>query len=159
MSAHTAPLTQEQAAALADVTPRHLRRLTAEGKGPSPSAAGEYEPRAFGAWLRSRTSDDKSRLLRAQAAMAELDLAERRGETITVDVMVPYMAAIYTRTRARLLALPSAVAPLVAEPGRVAEVQEILRERVYEVLTELAGDVVPPEVRKRREKAAQSESA
>jgi hypothetical protein len=91
--------------------------------------------------------------------MAELDLAERRGETITVDVMVPYMAAIYTRTRARLLALPSAVAPLVAEPGRVAEVQEILRERVYEVLTELAGDVVPPEVRKRREKAVQSESA
>ena len=48
------------------------------------------------------------------------------------------MVAAFTRVRARMLALPTRAAPLVATKRTLPEIKELLTELVYEALRELS---------------------
>lgn len=76
----------------------------------------------------------------ALAAMAELDLAKRRGEVVDVEAIADIVGEEYTRLRARLLALPVKLAPLMETAATLAERREIIEDAICECLAELAAD-------------------
>ncbi len=88
-------------------------------------------------------SIEKARKDRAQAELAELELAKRRGRMIDVDDVEKMMTDDYARVRARLLSMPSKLAPLVVTITDPAEADAVLTIEVSEALGELAsgGDI------------------
>jgi phage terminase Nu1 subunit (DNA packaging protein) len=81
---------------------------------------------------------DRARLMKAQAASAELALAERRGEMIRRVAVIEHWGKMTTALRARMLLIPPTAAQMIGPSERVPQVQEILKKLVYEALTELA---------------------
>jgi hypothetical protein len=136
-------LTQEQAAAIADVSARHLRRLCLNGIGPDQDVNGQFDPARLGVWLRERKGDDRARLLKAQADQAELELAKMRGEVANLADVEAHWSGMITAFRARMLLLPPTIAPIAAAAGKTAEVQALAQKHVYEALTELASNGRP----------------
>ena len=168
MSVTPFDLSIQQAAAAADMTDRHLRRLCKAGDGPPQSPDGRFPAREFGAWQRARekakyiTSPggirldpvaERARLHQAQADHAELELAELRGKSVLSEHVLEYWAGMVAAVRAKFLALPSKIAVRVAAPGKVAEVEAQIRELIYEALSELAAGGLPPETVARQERA------
>jgi terminase small subunit / prophage DNA-packing protein len=80
----------------------------------------------------------RRRKVAAEAALAELDLACRRGELIEAATVEAVWSQMLANFRTRALAVPTRAAPLVAGGGTLREMQEILRAVVYEALTELS---------------------
>lgn len=168
MSVNQLDLSIELAAAAADLSERHLRRLCKAGDGPPQSPDGRFPAREFGAWQRAREKAkyitgpggirldpvaERARLNQAQADHAELQLAELRGKSVLAEHVLEFWAGMVAAVRAKLLALPAKIAQRVAPPGRIAEVEALVRELVYEALTELAGSGLPPETVARQERA------
>jgi len=159
------PLTQAQAAALAGVSARRLRQLTTERKAPRQDATGQYPVEDFRDWLEDRLigktaggDDDvakfreaRARLTRAQADKTELEVSEIRGEVVRTPLIEQHWAMLVSAMRAKLLAMPSRVAASVAAPDRLHEVTDAVRDLVYEALSEIAGDAIPDEIRRRME--------
>jgi len=82
----------------------------------------------------------KERLDVARAEIAELDLAERRGEVLPAVQVGEGQAKRETRVRARFLAMPSNLAGQIAPPGKIQQVEALLTTAIHEALAELAGD-------------------
>lgn len=80
----------------------------------------------------------KARKDQAQAELAELELAKRRGALIEVAKVEAMMAGDYAFTKQRMLAMPSKVAPLLSVITEPAEIQAILYREVSDSLNELA---------------------
>lgn len=152
------PIDQDTAAAIVGITRRRLQQICADGQGPGQSADGRFPPEAFGKWLRERhksefgVADDgeaydfqaeRARLTKAQADKVEMELAEMRGELVRAEVVREAWTTWIAACRARLILLPPTIAPRVASGGRIAEVQQIAQDIVYEALNELAGDGLP----------------
>jgi phage terminase Nu1 subunit (DNA packaging protein) len=80
---------------------------------------------------------ERLRVLKGQAVKIELGNAVEQGEYLEADAVMARWRRSLTIIRARLLAMPQKLAPLLADktPGYVAE--EIRRE-VFAALTELA---------------------
>jgi phage terminase Nu1 subunit (DNA packaging protein) len=79
----------------------------------------------------------RRRLLEAQAESAEMDLGQRRRELVAVEEVQAHWLRIGGSFRARLLLIPRSVAPLAAQRP-AAEVEDVVREKIYEALDELA---------------------
>ena len=75
----------------------------------------------------------------AQADMAEMEAAELRGELVRADEIEAHWGALVVAFRARMMLVAPSVAPLIAAPGKVAEVQAKIQEAVFEALNELSG--------------------
>jgi hypothetical protein len=73
-------------------------------------------------------------MLRAEAERAELDLAERRGELVTVDYMAAEFERIAQSLRAQLLAIPTAWAPVSDKCKTTLDRQLVLRDEVNNIL-------------------------
>jgi phage terminase Nu1 subunit (DNA packaging protein) len=95
---------------------------------------------------------ERARLARLQGDAQEMKNAEQRGELLPRDEVTAAVVAAFTRVRARLLALPTRAAPLVASKRSLPEIKALLTELVYEALRELSetrvvaiasGDEVP----------------
>lgn len=69
----------------------------------------------------------------------ELEVAQKRGELIPRAEVVAGMSAAFARVRAKLLALPSRLAPVAITLETAAEVQEKLTDGIHEALDQLAG--------------------
>jgi len=82
----------------------------------------------------------RRRKLAAEAALAELDLAERRREMIRVEDAAALVADEYAKVRSRLLDLPARLAPLVAIEADPAACERLVREEVKDTLEELTAD-------------------
>jgi hypothetical protein len=79
----------------------------------------------------------------AQAELAELDLAARRSETMTVTQFVDAVGSAFSRVRARALNLPGKIAG-EGELKPREELLEIAERYVHEMLEELSsGEDVP----------------
>ena len=65
-----------------------------------------------------------------------------RRDQITVGEFHQMMVASFGRVRAKLLALPSKMAPLVVGAKTAAEAQKMLKDTVHEALDELAATTV-----------------
>lgn len=139
------------------LTPRRLQQLTKEGHLPK-AERGRYElvpvVQAYIRYLRDRavkgdvSEDDygshKSRLVKAQADMAELDAERMRGELIPRAAVIAGWQAMIGASRARLLAVPSKSAPQVFTADELPDVERILRMHINDALTELGRSVGLP---------------
>lgn len=94
----------------------------------------------------SESEREKTRLTRAQADAAELRLAEERAALIRVPLVVKAWHSYVLACRAKLLALPTRLAPLVAAEADTDACREILEREVAAALTELAHDGLPGDV-------------
>ncbi len=80
---------------------------------------------------------ERARLAHAQAAKAERENAVADGKFMEVAAVHLMVTSAFARVRAKLLALPSKMAPLVAATTP-AKAQQILKEDIYAALNELA---------------------
>lgn len=80
---------------------------------------------------------ERARLARVQSERQELQLARERGELLPADDVERVWSLYIATARARMLTLPEVAAPRVAGATVPAAVF-ILRDLVYEALTELA---------------------
>ncbi len=81
---------------------------------------------------------ERARLARAQAEKVERENAVADGKLLSVASFHTMVTASFARVRAKLLALPSKLAPLVVAAKTPAEAQRILKDDVYQALNELA---------------------
>jgi len=85
-----------------------------------------------------KVSAQRARLLRAQAARAELKLGTERGQLVNVDAAASVIECVIVAIRAKLLALPGKAAPRVVACNNLNEVKALLDEQVRDCLTEIA---------------------
>jgi phage terminase Nu1 subunit (DNA packaging protein) len=90
---------------------------------------------------------ERARLAKVQARKAELDVRQREGELVTVGEVAAVVTEILATVRARLLAMPGALAAPLEAAGREGgprAVEAILRDRITGALRELAAWRPPP---------------
>ena len=130
------------------VTKEHVTRLANKGVIPK-SINGEYDlvpsVRGYIESLRSRTepasislTQEKALLAMRQRERLELELAQTRGELISVKLVKKEWEKLISASRARLLVIPTKLAPLVFAAKSIPEVKEVIQDAIYEALTELA---------------------
>ena len=160
---------QATAAALAGVTTRRLQQLDKAGDGPPRATSGRYPAEELGQWLRQRIAStfgvandgkaydyeaERARLTKAQADKTELEARELNGELVRVEEVSMLWAQSAGAMRARLLSLPSKVAPRARAAVSDEEAAALVEIEVLEALQELSDDGVPQSARARRERAA-----
>lgn len=103
-----------------------------EGQDRAEGAAhqGEAAPADF---LASRARREA-----AEAAIAELRLAEQRGEVIRTDAVRAAFGTALTATRDRLLSIPDRLAPVLAAESAPQRVHETLNAEIRDALTQLS---------------------
>lgn len=81
---------------------------------------------------------ERARHERAKAAIAEIELAAKRGELVAIDDVCVEVEKMLTSFRRKILAIPSKTAHLVFGLKSLGEVRKILDDEIYEALAELA---------------------
>lgn len=82
----------------------------------------------------------RRRKMAAEAAMMELDLAKRRGEVLEVEAVAEVIGDDYANVRAKLLSLPTKLAPILVGIEDPAECLMLIERGVTEALEELTAD-------------------
>ena len=85
-------------------------------------------------------NEERTRLTKAQADRAELELQEKEGDLISSDVIKTIWSDYVGNVRSKLLALPSKLGHLTQAAESYAEAEAIIKEAVYECLEELSED-------------------
>lgn len=80
----------------------------------------------------------RARKMSAEAELAELDLAQKRGQLIPLEQHGQRLARILERVRARLVAIPGTVAPRLLSLETAVEAQAVVAGAVAEALEELS---------------------
>ena len=80
---------------------------------------------------------ERTRLAKEQADKLEMENATSRGELLPRAEVVSALQAVFAHCRARLLALPTRLAPLIAGEQSPAVVQDRITQGVHEALEEL----------------------
>ena len=131
------------------LTERRVQQLVKDGILPRPRN-GAYEPvpcvRAYIDYQRKliigtgelSLTDERTRLTKYQADLAEIDLQKARGSLLESKVAMQMWSDVVTTTRQKFLGLSTRLAPTVIDCKLVAEVKEKIDRAVYEILTELA---------------------
>ena len=98
-------------------------------------------------------AEEKTRLTKAQADKAELEVSSLEGELIPAQLVQDTWADFVASIRAKLLGLPSKVAHQVLIAENYQDAELIIKDQVYEALDELAeSNGIPSEYAKRVEK-------
>lgn len=97
------------------------------------------EPSGAGAVNDYRT--ERTRLVRFQADLAQLEIQKERGELVPVADIVDGVGAAFTAARTRWLAVPTKYAARVT-PDDPARAFKVLTAAVREVLAEISEDAV-----------------
>ena len=84
---------------------------------------------------------ERARKMKAEAELAEMELAKLRDETINVEAASIVWGEIVTLAKSRLLGIPAKMAPIVAVEDTPAICKALIEEQVVEVLDELRQDV------------------
>jgi terminase small subunit / prophage DNA-packing protein len=163
--------TQAEIAAHLFMSIAEVSKLAASGVLPKPAKRGEYDLNACReAYIRNIREiaagrkaapvdpDDKdapldlvterARLASEQADAQSMKNAVTRGELIPKADVVAGMQTSFVRVRARLLSLPTKVAPLIIGTTSLTEVVEKLTDLINEALAELTStNAVPADTR------------
>lgn len=75
----------------------------------------------------------------AEAALAELELSKQRGEVVSLEVVSTVVGDQLSACKARLVAIPTKVAPVLVSVTDVTECRDIIDAAVREALNELSG--------------------
>jgi phage terminase Nu1 subunit (DNA packaging protein) len=131
------------------ISERRVQQLVAEGHLPK-AERGRYElvpcVQAYVRYLRDRAvvsdgtggGDDKARLAKAKADIAEMEAQRLRGELLSVAEVRSSVQQLTTVVKVRCLSIASKAAPLVALEAGVDQCHEIIAGFVDEALSELA---------------------
>ena len=92
-------------------------------------------------------TEEKTRLTKAQADKAQLDVAVIEGKLIPTDTVIDTWMNYVSNCRGRLLTMPNKIAHLVLTVTEFSDAEKIIKESVYEALEELANDPIPKEYR------------
>lgn len=88
-----------------------------------------------------KLQDAKLDLLLQKITMGRLDLEERQGKLVPIEAVSATWRNVVVLVRARILNLPSKLAPRLLGKRHAAEVETIIRADVYEALEDLADNV------------------
>lgn len=135
---------------LLDLTPQRVNQLAKEGVIPKVER-GRYElvpvVRAYIQYLRMGNlkrdlpEDDytthRMRLTRAKADIMEMEKAQMEEKLIPAEDIETAWLEATTNMRAKMLSLPTKTAAEVFAAESISEVKNILKEQIYEALTEL----------------------
>lgn len=139
-------------ARLLDLTERRVQQLASERIIPKASR-GRYDfvesVRAYIRHLRDQVDggqsgkvtvldDERTRLTRARAGLAELDERERRGELVPAVQIEKFLTSILSRVRQGVLTLPSRAAPKAHDAKTIPQVERIILDCCQEVLEEIS---------------------
>lgn len=138
-------------AKLFGLTERRVQQLAQEGIIPKPEK-NQYElvgsvrsyidylqQRAFGKGaVPQDTHLERARLLKAQADMAEIELAERTGSLVTVERVEADWTDMVAACRAKMLGIPTKTAYQIAHLDKPEEIEKFLKRTIYEALAEMA---------------------
>lgn len=138
----------EAMAYLLNLTVRRLQQLAAEGTIPKP-VDGRYElvgtVRGYVRYLQELAAGqsqglvtERARVVREQADKLARENALARGELVPAGEVEDVLQAAFGRCRARLLALPSQVAPRLAAESDLHRCHDIVKEQIHDVCRELA---------------------
>ncbi|WP_349568434.1 type IV toxin-antitoxin system AbiEi family antitoxin domain-containing protein [Azotobacter salinestris] len=139
-------VTDAQLAALAGVSPRRIRQLVEAGRltrvGRNRYALGD----AFAALLEEMSGGDKAseltaervRKLRAEATMAELELAKAKGEVALIEEFEAVQRHSYGLIRVNMLNIPRRVVSLLAGESDERRITEVLTNEINQVLRDAA---------------------
>lgn len=154
MSAGSPTYPAKTIAKLLMLTERRVQQLSKEGVIPR-AERGRYElgpavqgyvrflrDRAIGGESVGGEADDKARLTRARADIAQFEAQRLNGELVECDEVQKTWADIVGRFRARCLAIASKAAPMVAVEETVEACNEIIETFVHEALAEIAATEV-----------------
>lgn len=127
-----------------------LKRATGRGSG---ATAWQFESAAIVEWLREQsvknaigdltkidTAEARRRKVAAEAALAELELAERRRDLVEVAAVETVWCGLVGNFKARLLVMPSKLAVKVASLSEPPIVRATLEDAIYEALAELSSE-------------------
>jgi len=103
-------------------------------------------------------TQERAKLTRLQAERVTLDLEQQRGKLLPLEMVILAWQRQVANARAKLLALPPKVASQVLSMESYVEVEQVIKDIIYEALDELAGDGVPKEYEQRLEEIALSYS-
>ena len=81
--------------------------------------------------------DAKARKLTAEAELAEIELAKARAEVVVIAEVAKLVGEDYAAVRAKLLAIPSKLAPQMAIEPTEAGCRALLQRAINEALDEL----------------------
>lgn len=81
---------------------------------------------------------ERTRLASAQAEKTELEVETIKGNLIPSENVESVVNNMVSSFRAKMLSLPTKAAPSVVQMADVAEAENLLRDYVYEALTELS---------------------
>lgn len=142
----------EVAAALG-VNDRTVGDLVSRGILPDAPGRGQWDiaacTRAYIAHLREQAAgragdgeldlvEERARLAKEQADRHEMENAVRRGELLERAHVDAAVIGAFARVRARLLAIPSKLAPQVVQSDEPAEAEQMIRAAVCDALRELS---------------------
>lgn len=138
-------------AKLLELTERRVYQLAAQGVIPrTPKGRYELVPavRGYVRYLRDRAinadvkdgeeGDHKKRLTKARADIAEMEAERLRESLVPVENVERVWIEAASNVRARLLAIPHKVAPLVAVETNATVCAEMVEAQVHEALSGLA---------------------
>lgn len=101
----------------------------------------------------------KARRAAAQAELAEIEVQEKRGQLVSIDLVTTVLQRLITNAKARLLILPTKAAPQAAALKDPVGIKNFLEGLIYESLSELSAitpaDLVSSEVLETLESAAE----
>ena len=113
---------------------------------------GGYNKRSGGGDI----AEEKTRLTKAQADKAELEVSELEGQLIPAQLVQDTWTDFVANARAKLLALPSKIAHQVIALDKYAEAELLIKENVHDALSELAENGIPTKYADRVEQHEES---
>lgn len=126
------------------------RKLKALAPAPGPKGAKLFESKEalqliYGS---DRSPREREALLlsRARRKQAELELNVLQGQFVSVEDVSKAYRQQCSIIKARMLAMPSAMAHVLSHKTDAAEIQRLLKDEVHDILTELSGPVTPEEI-------------
>lgn len=81
----------------------------------------------------------RARKMEADAQMAELELLQAQRKLVQADDVLGAWTDVLGAMKAKLLAVPTKCAPLVATEKDISIIQNIIENQVHEALQELSG--------------------
>lgn len=135
-------------ARLLDLSPPRINQLSAQGIIPKPKTRGRYRPvesvRGYIRYLReladkeqSTLTDEEIRYTRVRAEKIELELAVRRAELVPGRAAIVLWENAIAACRAKLLAVPAKMAPLVFACKTLPQIKEEIERAIHDALSEL----------------------
>lgn len=113
---------------LVDNVHRYAKYMRSRMPNGDPSLAG------------GKDADNKSRTLAAKAEIAELEAKKMRGELVEVEAVTRTWVDLTANFRARMLAVPHKLAPLVAVESDIAACHDKIENEINDALNELVND-------------------